>query len=138
VIGYKWVFKLKLNPDNSITQYKAHLVAKGYSQVPGQDFMETTSPVARLASYCALLSQAAKLNLEAHHLNIETAFLNGTLDEEIYMKALDGIDTGNSSVWKLRKSLYRLKQASHIWNKLLNNTLKKHLRHSNPGPLRPC
>ena len=87
--------------------------------------METTSPVARLALYCALLSMAAKLNLKAHHLNIETAFLNGTLDEEIYMKAPDGLDTGNNDIWKLWKSLYGLKQASHIWNKLLNSMLKK-------------
>jgi hypothetical protein len=66
-----------------------------------------------------------KLNLEAHHLNIETAFLNGTLDEEIYMKALDGPDTEKGSVWKLKKFLYRLKQASHVWNKLLDSMLKK-------------
>jgi len=124
-IGCKWVFKLKLNPDNSIARYKARLVAKGYSQVPGQDFMETTSPVARLASYRSLLSLAAKLNLEAHHLDIETAFLNGTLDEEIYMKAPDGLDTKEGNIWKLQKSLYGLKQASHIWNKLLDGTLKK-------------
>jgi len=100
-VGYKWVFKLKLNPDNSIARYKARLVAKGYSQVPGQDFTETTSPVARLASYRALLALAAKLNLEAHHLDIETAFLNGTLDEEIYMKAPDGFDTEKNGIWKL-------------------------------------
>jgi len=124
-VGYKWVFKLKLNPDNSIARYKARLVAKGYSQVPGQDFTETTSPVARLASYRALLALAAKLNLEAHHLDIETAFLNGTLDEEIYMKAPDGFDTEKNGIWKLRKSLYGLKQASHVWNKLLDGTLKK-------------
>ena len=123
-VGYKWVFKLKLNPDNSIAQYKACLVAKGYSQVPGQDFTETTLPVARLASYRALLSLAAKMNLEAHHLDIETAFLNGTLDEEIYMKAPDGFDMKSNGVWKLLKSLYRLKQASYVWNKLLDSTLK--------------
>jgi len=81
--------------------------------------------VACLASYHALLSLAVKMNLEAHHLNIETAFLNGTLDEEIYMKVLDGIDTNETGVWKLLKSLYRLKQASHVWNKLLDSTLKK-------------
>ena len=124
-IGHKWVFKLKLNPDNSIARYKARLVAKGYSQIPGQDFTETTSPVARLASYRALLSLAVKLDLEAHHLDIETAFLNGTLEEEIYMKAPDGLDTDKNSIWKLRKSLYGLKQASNVWNKLLDCTLKK-------------
>ena len=124
-VGYKWVFKLKLNPDNSIARYKARLVAKGYSQIPGQDFTETTSPVARLASYRALLSLAAKMNLEAHHLDIETAFLNGTLDEEIYMKAPDSFNTRKDDVWRLRKSLYGLKQASHVWNKLLDSTLRK-------------
>ena len=123
-VGYKWVFKLKLNPDNSIAWYKACLVAKGYSQVPGQDFTETTLPVARLVLYRVLLSLAAKMNLEAHHLDIETAFLNGTLDEEIYMKAPDGFDTKSNGVWKLLKSLYRLKQASYVWNKLLDSTLK--------------
>ena len=125
VIRYKWVFKLKLNPNNLIAQYKACLIVKGYSQVPGQDFTETTSPVARLASYHALLSLAMKLNLKAHHLNIETAFLNGTLDEEIYMKAPDGHNTGRNDIWKLQKSLYGLKQASHVWNKLLDSMLKK-------------
>lgn len=122
--GFKWVFKLKLNPNNSITRYKARLVTKGYSQIPGQDFMETTSPVARLVSYCVILSLAAKLNLETHHLDIETAFLNGILEEEIYMRAPDSFGAGSKGVWKLVKSLYRLKQASHVWNKLLDNTLK--------------
>ena len=123
-VGYKWVFKLKLNPNNSIARYKACLVTKGYSQVLGQDYTETTSPVACLASYHAILSLAVKLDLEAHHLNIKTTFLNGTLDEEIYMKAPNGF-TGHSGIWRLLKSLYGLKQASYIWNKLLDNTLKK-------------
>jgi Reverse transcriptase (RNA-dependent DNA polymerase) len=65
------------------------------------------------------------MNLEAHHLNIETTFLNGTLDEEIYMKAPDGFNTGNSNVGRLLKSLYGLKQVSYVWNKLLDNTLRK-------------
>ena len=124
-VGYKWVFKLKLNLDNSIARYKARLVAKGYSQVPSQDFTETTSPVACLLSYHALLSLAAKLNLEVHHLDIETMFLNGTLDEEIYMKAPGSSDTSSDEVWQLKKSLYGLKQVSHVWNKLLDSMLKK-------------
>jgi len=80
-----------------------------------------TSPVAHLASYHALLSLATKMNLKAHHLNIKTAFLNGMLDEEIYMKVLDRSDTNETGVWKLLKSLYGLKQASHVWNKLLDS-----------------
>jgi len=65
------------------------------------------------------------MNLKAHHLDIKTAFLNGMLDEEIYMKALDGFSTEKTDLWKLLKSLYGLKQALHIWNKLLDGTLKK-------------
>jgi len=63
------------------------------------------------------------MNLEAHHLNIETAFLNGILDEEIYMKAPDHLDTDKTGVWKLLKPLYGLKQAPHVCNKLLDSTL---------------
>ena len=81
--------------------------------------------MARLASYHALLALAAKLNLETHHLDIETTFLNGTLDEEIYMRAPDDSNTKSDGIWQLKKSLYGLKQASHIWNKLLDGTLKK-------------
>jgi hypothetical protein len=95
-IGCKWIFKKKLNPDGSVARYKARLVAKGYSQQYGIDYDETFSPVAKFPSIRILLSIGAALNLEIHHMDVKTAFLNGDLNEEIYMTVPEGID-GNIS-----------------------------------------
>src|SRR6202008_3003971 len=91
-IGCRWVFKKKLNTDRSGARYKARLVAKGYSQQQGIDYDETFAPVAKFISIRALLSIGATLNLEIHQMDIKTAFLNGDLDEEIYMTVPEGID----------------------------------------------
>jgi hypothetical protein len=85
LIGSKWVFKKKLMPDGTIERYKAMLVIKGYSQKEGEDFFDTYSPVARLTTIRVLLSLAASHGLLVHQMDIKTAFLNGELDEEIYI-----------------------------------------------------
>ena len=117
-VGSKWVFKEKIGADGSIEHYKARLVAQGYSQQRGLDYDETFSPVVRTESVCALIALAAKNNMILHHLDVTTAFLNGTLDEEIYMKQPEGFEIKGKEhlVCKLRKSIYGLKQASRCWN----------------------
>jgi transposase InsO family protein len=116
-IGCKWVFKIKRKADGSVDRYKMRLVAKGFSQKPGVDYEETFAPVAKFATIRALLSMAAHYDLEVHQMDVRTAFLNGDLEQDIYMKQPEGfVASGKENlVCKLRKSLYGLKQASRAW-----------------------
>jgi hypothetical protein len=106
-VGCKWVFKNKLRPDGTIEKYKARLFAKGYTQKEGEDYFDTYSPVARLTTIRVLLSLAASHGLFVHQMDVKTAFLNGELEEEIYMDQPDGfIAKGQEGkVCKLLKSL---------------------------------
>jgi hypothetical protein len=122
----KWVYKNKLGDQNQVLRRKARFVVKGFLQVYGRDFFETHSPVAKMKSIKLILSLAARLDLELHQIDFDTAFLNAELEEEIYMEQPEGFTQGRDRnlVWKLLKALYGLKQAPREWNK----TLDKHLR----------
>ena len=112
VVGCKWIFKEKRGPDGEIQKYKARLVARGFTQIPGVDFTETFAPVTKFTSIRILLALAAIHDYEIHQMDVKSAFLNGVLDEEIYMDSPPGYPAPNGKVWRLRKSLYGLKQAS--------------------------
>ncbi|GKU92969.1 hypothetical protein SLEP1_g6618 [Rubroshorea leprosula] len=84
-IGCKWVLRKKLNTYGSIDKYKARLAAKGFSQKKGLDYFETFSPVTRFASIRIMFAIASIYNLEVHQMDVKTTFLNGELDEEIYI-----------------------------------------------------
>lgn len=117
-LGYKWIFKKKMKADGSIDKYKARLVAKGYKQKEGLDYFDTYSPVTRITSIRTLIAIAAIYNLEIHQMDVKTAFLNGDLEEEIYMEQPEGfiVPGKEKKVCRLVKSLYGLKQAPKQWH----------------------
>ena len=116
-IGCKWIYKRKRRSDGKVETFKARLVEKGYTQKEGIDYEETFSPVAMLKSIRILLAVAASLD-EIWQMDVKTTFLNGSLEEDIYMHKPEGfIARGQEHMaCKLQRSIYGLKQASRTWN----------------------
>ena len=112
-IGWKWIFKRKLKQDRSIEKYKAHLVIKGFKQRKDVDCFDTFALVTRIASIRVLIALTSIHNLVIHQMDVKTAFLNGDLEEEIYMEHPKGcvVPGKEKKMCKLVKSLYGLKQA---------------------------
>lgn len=124
-IGCKWVYKLKFDEKGNVVQHKARLVAQGFSQKFGKDYDEVFAPVASSVTFKLLLSVAGVRRFTVKHFDVKTAFLNGVLEEEIYMRQPPGFEGDGKKVLKLRKSINGLKQAARVWNKALNTALEK-------------
>jgi Reverse transcriptase (RNA-dependent DNA polymerase) len=109
----KWVFKKKMNAQDEIKRYKARLVAKGYKQKMGIDYDEVFAPVARMKTIRLLISQAAQFKWPIFQMNVKSTFLNGVLEEEVYIEQPPGYIKirEEKKVLKLKKALYGLKQA---------------------------
>ncbi|RVW35834.1 Retrovirus-related Pol polyprotein from transposon TNT 1-94 [Vitis vinifera] len=124
-VGCKWVFKTKRDAKGNIERFKAKLVAKGFTQKEGIDYKDTFSPVSKKDSLRIIMALVAHFDLELHQMDVKTAFLNGNLDEDIYMEQPEGFaKKGNEHlVCKLKKSIYGLKQASRQWYIKFNNTI---------------
>ncbi|KAK1652366.1 hypothetical protein QYE76_070171 [Lolium multiflorum] len=125
VIGTKWIFKNKQDEFGNVVRNKARLVAQGFSQVEGIDFGETYAPVARLESIRILLAYASHHNFKLQQMDVKSAFLNGPLHEEVYVKQPPGFEDLNfpNHVYKLDKALYGLKQAPRAWYEHLKELL---------------
>jgi len=117
VIRVKWIYRTKLNADNSINKHKARLVVKGYAQIFGVDYSDTFTLVARLDTIRLLLAISAQKGWKVFQLDVKSAFLNEVLQEEIYVEQPDGfvIQGAKDKVYLLQKALYGLKQAPRAW-----------------------
>jgi hypothetical protein len=126
-IGCKWVYKAKEDANGNVVRFKARLVATGFSQKFGEDYDLVFAPVVKQTTMRLMLTVAGSMGYNVEHLDIKTAFLNGDLDETIYMKQPVGYTkTGQEHlVCKLRRSLYGLKQAARSWNLKIDGVIKK-------------
>ncbi|GJS04372.1 retrotransposon protein, putative, ty1-copia subclass [Tanacetum coccineum] len=113
-VGHKWLFKKKTDMDGAVHTYKARLVAKGFTQTLGIDYKEILSPVADIIAIMILIAIAAFYDYEIWQMDVKTVFLNRYLNEEVYMEQLEGFVNQKfpNPVRKLKRSIYRLKQAS--------------------------
>ena len=124
-IGLKWVYKVKRDERGAIVKYKARLVAHGFVQREGIDFEEVFALVACIESIQLLLALAAAKDWRVHHLDVKSAFLNGELAEMVFVRQPLGFAIKGAEHWvcRLRKALYRLRQAPRAWNTKLDATL---------------
>ncbi|RDB28603.1 Retrovirus-related Pol polyprotein from transposon TNT 1-94 [Hypsizygus marmoreus] len=130
-IGSRWVFKVKHLPDGAVDRFKARVVAQGFSQRPGIDFDETFAPTARWNAVRTILALAAIEDMHLESVDISSAFLNGVVDAELYLRFPDGfpqdvppntaqLPGDGPPVALLHKGLYGLKQSAYLWHKKMH------------------
>ncbi|GKU86114.1 hypothetical protein SLEP1_g683 [Rubroshorea leprosula] len=132
-IGVKWVYRVKYKVDGSVQKYKARLVGKGYVQKHGIDFLETFSRVARFEIVRLVIALAAQMKWKIFQFDVKSTFLNGWLEEDVYVEQPEGfiVRGKEEKVYKLKKALYRLKQAPRTWYGRLDSYLHDNDFHRN-------
>ncbi|GJZ84123.1 retrotransposon protein, putative, ty1-copia subclass [Tanacetum coccineum] len=127
IVGHKWLFKKKTDMDGAVHTYKARLVAKGFTQTLGINYEETFSLVVDIRAIRILIAIAVFYDDKIWQMDVKTAFLNGYLNKKVYMEQPEGFVSQKypNRVCKLKRSIYRLKQASRQWNKRFDDEIKK-------------
>jgi hypothetical protein len=127
VVSSKWIYKVKYVADGSIEKYKARFVACGFSQKEGIDYEEMFSPVSRYTSIRTIIALAAKMKWKLHQMDVKTTFLNGVIEEEVYIEQPQGfeVEDRKTHVCRLKKALYGLKQAPRAWYGRIDNFLTR-------------
>ncbi|GJY37489.1 retrovirus-related pol polyprotein from transposon TNT 1-94 [Tanacetum coccineum] len=125
LIKLKWIYKVKTDESGGVLKNKARLVAQGFRQEEGIDFEESFAPVTRIEAIRIFIANAAYKNIKIYQMDVKTTFLNGELKEEVYVSQQKGfVDQDNPShVYKLKKTLYGLKQALRAWYEMLSSFL---------------
>ena len=126
IVDSHWMFRVKRDNLGHVNKYKARLVAKGFSQIPGVDFNETYSPAIHFTTICLIIALVCKYSLKLRQLDIKGAYLNGILEETVYMKQPKGfIRAGDEDkVCKLHESLCGLKESGRVWHQTLKELEK--------------
>jgi hypothetical protein len=127
VVTSKWVYKIKHAVDRSVDKYKERFVAKGFSQKKGEDYHETFSLVARYTSIRSIISIATSMGWNLHHMDVKTTFLDGAIEEEVYIEQPQGFEvhSRDTHVCRLKKALYGLKQDPRAWYAKMDNYLTR-------------
>ncbi|GKA56299.1 retrovirus-related pol polyprotein from transposon TNT 1-94 [Tanacetum coccineum] len=128
IIAVKWIWRNKIDAKNTVIQKKSRLVSKGYRQEEGIDFEESFALVARLEAVRIFVAYAAHKNFPIYQMDVKTAFLNGPLKEEFFVRQPDGFVDPNflNHVYRLKKALYGLKQSPRAWYDKLSSFLIEH------------
>ena len=124
-LSSKWLYKIKHVVDGSIEKYKEQFVARGFSQKEGIDYEETFAPVARYTSIRTIIALTAKMKWKLHQMDVKTTFLNGVIEEEVYIEQPQGFEFEyrKTRVCRLKMDLYGLKQAPRAWYGRIDNFL---------------
>jgi hypothetical protein len=127
VVISKWVYKIKHAADGSMNKYKARFMARGFSQKEGEDYDETFAPVARYTSIRSIISLVASMGWNLHKMDVKTTFLNGAIEEEVYIEQPQGFEvhSRDTHVCRLKKALYGLKQAPRAWYARMDSYLTR-------------
>jgi len=123
IISAKWVFSYKRNDVGIIIRFKARLVARGFTQIYGIDYIETFSPTLKQDSLRVIIAISIYYGFEIYQIDIKAAYLNADLEEELYMEIPEGSEDYGKGYWKLNKAIYGLKQAGRMWNNKLDSVL---------------
>jgi Reverse transcriptase (RNA-dependent DNA polymerase) len=121
----KWIYKSKKDQYGVVSRYKCRLVTQEFFEVHRQDYSDTYSPVCKLTSIHTLIAITAQLGLKVYAMDVDTAFLNAPINEDIWVQVPKGTElfVGNNAIYTLKKSLYGLKQAPIEWNQMINGVL---------------
>jgi hypothetical protein len=123
LVSTKWVFTVKTHPDGTLERFKARLVARGFSQIQGEDYFDTFAPTVRMDTLRIFFALVASEDLECHHFDIKNAFTESFLKEKIYLTQPKGVPVKDGYVLRVLRSLYGLKQSARDWNLLCRNYL---------------
>jgi hypothetical protein len=115
VVSSKWLYKIKHDADGSIEKYKAKFVARGFFHKEGIDYEETFAPVTRYTSIRTIIALAAKMKWKLHQMDVKTTFLNGVIEEEVYIEQPQGFEVEDRKTRVCKKALYGLNQAPRAW-----------------------